>query len=236
MHSEATHAVLPACGDVVEPLSEKKPCVTTTSQLPLPTLPRGRQLSDVACAACSSPDHAALGAPCDAMLDFSGKCWDTSGCNCPGVPSPQSAKMPPTNLHTMVVSLGVEWAAVVYWPCMLAVAALALAFGMRGGKDSHQCRLANSVALRSNQSTPVLGCYNRRPRINAVGITSPTMTLLMLSALATTVATQPAPPSGPPPPPRPGSEELDGWRRFPSRTNHTVQALLTPQCMPSHYP
>ena len=228
VHSEAAYAVPSVFGDVVEPLSEKKPCVTTTSQLPLRTLPRGRQLSDVACAACSSPDHAALGAPCDAMLDFdcatlSGKCWDTSGCNCP---SPQSAKMPPTNLHTMVVSLGVDWAAAVYWPCMLAVAALALAFSMRGGKHSHQCRLA----LRSNQSAPVLGCYIRRPLINAAGITPPTTALLMLSALATTVATQSAPPSGPPPPPRPGSEELDGWRRFPSLTNHTVQAL-TPQCI-----
>ena len=231
VHSKATYAVPSVGGDVVEPLSEKKPCVTTTSQLPLPTLPRGRQLSEVACAACSSPDHVALGAPCDAMLGFSGKRWDTSGCNCPGVPWPQSAKMPPANLHTMVVSLGVDWAVVVYWPCMLTVAALALAFGVRGGNHSHQCRLANSVALRSNQSAPVLGCYNRRPLINAMGITSPTTALLMLSALATAVATQPAPPWGPPPPPRPGSEELDGWRRFPSRTNHTVQALLTPQCM-----
>ena len=167
VHSEATYAVPPTCGDVVEPSR-------------VPTLPRRSKISEL---------------------------------------------RPRITLGHMLGHF--------FWMrlCVLFMAALALALSMRGGKHSHQYRLPNSGAPPSNRSASAAVLryrYNRRPRVNAVASAFPRMALFMLSALATTVITQPAPP----PPPRPESEELDGRHRFPSRSNSTVQALLAPQCIP----
>ena len=152
VHSEATCAVPPICGDVVEPSG-------------VPTLPWRSNISEL---------------------------------------------RPRNTLGQMLGHF--------FWMrlCVLFMAALALALSMRGGKHSHQYRLANSGTPPSNRSASaaVLRCYNRRPWVNAVANAFPRMALFMLSALATTVITQPAPP----PPPRPESEELDGRQRFPSQS------------------
>ena len=167
--------------------------------------------------------------PCVTMLNFDNAAF-LGVSNRPVDPSPPSP-MPAASLYTVVLPLEVE--AVVYWLCMLPIAALAL--DVRNEKHNRWAWAEYRVARCPPpiQSAPVLRCYTRLPRVSAAGIMSTRTALLVLSALATTVGAALAPPSAPPPPPSPGSGELDGRRRYPYRTNLTAQVRLPAECIPS---
>jgi len=165
--------------------------------------------------------------PCVTMLNFD-SATALGVCSCPvdlSPPSPMSA----ASLYTVVLRLGVDTEAGL---CTLLIAGLTL--GVRNEKHNHWAWGENRVARcpPSIQSAPVLRCYTQRPRVSAAGIISTRMALLA-AALATTVGAALVPPSAPPPPPSPGGEELDGWHRFPHRTNLTAQVLLLAECNPS---